>query len=866
MAVVGTLLLRKILAITLLLLLAGCGDNTPTKSLAPVTPPPVTTYSLSGTITAAAGSAVDGDTNDPAAPLVANNLPDNAQQLPNPVVLGGYSTFVATGQNGDRFVSTRDEQDWYRMTLAAGQTISLTIADHDGNPGNLANPDLDLFLVDPVLYQTDPANSTVQSSEGHGPQETILVQNSGDYYVQVFAFNSGSNYTLTVGQAPAMVNGSALHIEDEFVPGEVIVRFRENADGAGITPQAASDRAAALGLDYRAGRPGAPMLFRQQVAVASPRTLAITPEASSRSALGVPLPSKRATLDLVKSLRRRADVVSADLNYIRRSSLVPNDTLFSHQWNAELINLPQAWELTTGNPAVVVAVLDTGVLMNHPDLAGRLCTASDDCRGYDLIADPIVAGDGDGIDPDPEDVGDKGLPDGSSGFHGTHIAGIAGAAGNNGTGIAGVDWAARIMPIRTLGIGGGTSYDVMQGVLYAAGLANDSGAVPAKPADVINLSLGGGGASDYEQAIFTQVRDLGIIVVAAAGNAHNLVDYPAALTGVVAVSAVDIDKKLAPYSNFGAAVDIAAPGGDSTTDRNGDGFADGVISTCGDDHTLPVKYTYVPYQGTSMATPHVAAVAGLMKGEYPALTPAEFDTLLAAGSLTEDLGGDGPAVRNDSFGYGLIDAQKSVLAAIGRANGGTLPASLAISPSYLNFGAGSTSLSLTLSNSGGGVLNVTAVTPNASWLTVDASAVPHGGLGTYTINIDRTGLTSATYAATLTIVTDQPASYPVTVLMQVGASGIANAGFQHIELVDAASGSRLTGLTKAADPVTGTYSYSFTGVPPGNYLVRSGTDSDHDGQICDPGESCGAYPLRNNPSVISVTTGNRTGLDFSSSF
>ena len=114
--------------------------------------------------------------------------------------------------------------------------------------------------------------------------------------------------------------------------------------------------------------------------------------------------------------------------------------------------------------------------------------------------------------------------------------------------------------------------------------------------------------------------------------------------------------------------------------------------------------------------------------------------------------------------------------------------------------------------------------------------------------------------------TDQPASYEVTVLMQVGASGSADAGFQHIELVDAASGSLLASLTAAVDPVSGTYDSTFTGVPPGDYLVRAGTDSDHDGQICDPGEACGSYPLLNSPSVISVTTGNRTGIDFSTSF
>ncbi|HKI51784.1 MAG TPA: S8 family serine peptidase, partial [Geothermobacteraceae bacterium] len=526
----------------LLAMLNGCSSDTPTRSFTAGGAPPAT-FSISGTITAAAGSAVDLDTNDPLAPFVANDAPADAQQLSNPVALGGYASAVATGVAGDRFASVPDLQDWYRIFLTAGQTVTLTIADHDGDETNAANPDLDLFLLDPTTLLD------VQTSQGLGRQESITVLTSGDYYLQVYAFVSGSNYVLTIGQTAAAVPSAALRIEDDFVPGEVIVRFREPVVTAGtITPQALSERNASLGLVPKAGQPGEPMLFRLAPSM-SVKTLSM-PEIGRRSkgAESAIRQAKRETLDRVKTLRRRADVVSADLNYIRSPQLVPNDPLFSAQWNLAQINLPQAWELTTGDPAVVVAVLDTGVLMNHPDLTGRLCTPADNCPGYDFVADPIVGADGDGIDPDPTDPGGRDLPDGSSSFHGTHTTGIVGAAGNNTLGMAGVDWAALLMPVRVLGAGAGTSYDVMQGVRYAAGLSNDAGTVPGRPAEIINLSLGGGGYSQAEQDLFSQLHASGVFVIAAAGNASSsLPVYPAAYSGVVSVSGVDIDKNLAPY-------------------------------------------------------------------------------------------------------------------------------------------------------------------------------------------------------------------------------------------------------------------------------------------------------------------------------
>ena len=832
----------------LLLTLVGCGggDNDSTRPLNPGDTPPPAPLSLSGTVTAVAGNAVDSDVNDPAAPYLANDTPATAQTLANPVVLGGYLTAVATGVAGDRCAAVADIQDWYRMTLVAGQTITLTIANHDGNAANSSNPDFDLYL-------TDQAGDPLLISSSLSRQETILVAASGDYLVQVYAFNLGSNYTLGVGAAQAGLGAAPLNIADDFVPGEVIVRFREPSSALAVAPPAASERPALAGLVHKAGRGGEAMLYRLHPSSATMQAL------SRPAAGGLALrQAKRATIDQVEALRRRADVVSADLNYLRRATLTPDDPLFPQQWNATMINLPAAWDLTLGSPDVVVAVIDSGVLLNHPDLAGRLCTVGDPCAGYDFVADPTSAADGDGIDADPDDPGDQSHADGSSSFHGTHVAGLVGAAGDNATGVAGVDWGAPIMPVRVLGVGGGTSYDVMQGVRYAAGLSNDSATMPGQRADILNLSLGGNGYSQAEQDLFTAVRNLGIIVVAAAGNnASNVHFYPAAYAGVVAVSAVDEDKALAGYSSYGAAIDLAAPGGKAVS---------GILSTSGNDLANPIAYTYASLAGTSMAAPQVAGVVALMRAEYPTLTPTEFDVLLTAGSLTEDLGGDGAAVRNDSFGYGLIDAQKAVLAAHGLANGGVLPPSLAVTPALLDFGATTTTLPLTLSNAGGGTLAVTGFSDNAAWLTVDGSGTDASGLGAYTVTVDRAGLADAVYAATITFTTDIPSSYDVAVYVQVGSGGVANAGLQTIYLLDAASGTRLQSQRVAADPANGTYPYAFADVIAGNYLVMAGSDLDRDGQLCDAGEACGGYPLLTDPAVIAVTTGSLGGIDFSSGF
>ena len=390
-------------------------------------------------------------------------------------------------------------------------------------------------------------------------------------------------YNLTVGQPAPAAAKNALRLSDEFVPGEVIVRFHAPQRGSGPVASAA-----AIGMKTKAGAPEREMLLAIGDDIAQQQTVRLlgipAAQLSVRAADSV-MQRKLETLQMISALRKRPDVTSADPNYIRRPSAGTNDPQFPLQWNYPLINLPQAWDVTTGSTDVIVAVIDTGVLLNHPDLQGRLVA------GYDFISDPAIAGDADGIDPNPDDPGDQ-TPGGSS-FHGTHVAGTIAAATGNAIGVAGVTQATQIMPLRVLGIGGGTEYDVLQAVRFAAGLANDSGTLPAQKAAVINLSLGSGGFSQTAQEVFSAARAQGLIVVAAAGNASGTApSYPAAYDGVVSVSAVDINGNLAWYSNSGQTIDVAAPGGDTGADFNGDGFPDGVLSTCGDDTSGSIRYTY----------------------------------------------------------------------------------------------------------------------------------------------------------------------------------------------------------------------------------------------------------------------------------
>jgi len=789
-------------------------------------------FTISGTVTASSSQAVDGDTNDPARAAVPNDTVQSAQPIPNPITLGGYVNQPGTGSPG-RSQASGDAEDFFRVQLLAGQTLTLLVAD-------FREADADLYLYDTQENVLDYSINT-------GEIETLVIPEDGTYAVNVSALQGATNYILAIG-AGSEASRSKPH-RPEIVPWELIVEYRQ-AGAQGEMPKPA-DLDQVLAMEQRAGGRGRGRLMALRKGKLSDRQMRRRLGGARTKGKHITDPTLQArwqTLMAIKSLRRDPAVQYAEPNYKVKASLAPDDEAFSFQWHYPLIDLPSAWDTTTGDDSVVVAVVDTGILSRHPDLTGQLVP------GYDFIRDFANAGDGNGIDPDPEDPGNRSEP-GASSFHGTHVAGTVAARGNNQLGVAGVAWSARVMPLRALGgSGSGTSYDVNQAIRFAAGLPNDSGTLPQQPADIINLSLGGAGFSQADQDLLAQVRASGIMVVAAAGNeALSLPAYPASYDGVISVSAVDSQRRLARYSNTGSSIDIAAPGGDNSIDLNGDGYPDGVLST----GSTGVGFAYTFLSGTSMATPHVAGVLALMKSVNPALTPPDMDALLARGDLTDDLG---PVGRDNQYGHGLVNAQRAVLAAIEA--GGSSPANdarLVASATTLNFGTATDSLVLELRNGGRGDLQVESLEAAPDWLAIAPQQTGNQGLGLYRVSVDRSALQDGTHSGSITARAGGD-EIVIRVLLSVGRSGdAADVGLVYILLHDLEQDRTYDQV--AAGSASGLYRYRFDQVPPGRYEIVAGSDADNDLFICDPGEACGSWLTIDQPIVLEPES-NLEDLDF----
>lgn len=297
------------------------------------------------------------------------------------------------------------------------------------------------------------------------------------------------------------------------------------------------------------------------------------------------------------------------------SAQAPNDPMYSKQWNLHSIGIESSWTETKGR-GVTVAVIDTGV-SKVPDLE-----QSNFVTGYDFVNDQDNAEDDNG--------------------HGTHVAGTIAQSTNNNFGVAGIAYEANIMPLKVLSsFGGGTVADIAEAIRFAAD----------NKADVINLSLGGGGESSVLKDAIDYAHSKGVVVVAAAGNAdQNAADYPARYPHAIAVAALDASGEKAPYSNYGAGVDISAPGGSTVQ-----GEAGGILQNTLNPQTG--ESVFAAFQGTSMAAPHVAGVAALIK----AAGVTEPDEVLAV--LTQSA----RKVESDElnhFGAGKLDASAAVKMAL----------------------------------------------------------------------------------------------------------------------------------------------------------------------------------------------------------
>ena len=346
-----------------------------------------------------------------------------------------------------------------------------------------------------------------------------------------------------------------------------------------------------------------------------------------------------------------------EVDKLNKPLLTPNDTRYSEQWGYSGtygIKANQAWDVTNGSGAVV-AVLDTGIT-NHSDLNANVLP------GYDFIIDTAVSNDGNGRDSDASDPGDwvsanqcggSHAAQGSS-WHGTHVAGTIAAVTNNAKGVAGVAYGAKIVPVRVLGTCGGYDSDIADAIIWASGGTVSGVPANANPAEVINLSLGGSGAcGTTTQTAINGAVGRGTTLVIAAGNDNANVSNasPANCNNVIAVASITSTGARSSFSNYGALIDIAAPGSN-------------ILSTLNTGTTTPGSETYASYNGTSMATPHVAGVVALMQSVATTpKTPAQVETLIK-GNVTAF-----PSTPSQPIGPGILNAK----AVVDATNGTTPP-------------------------------------------------------------------------------------------------------------------------------------------------------------------------------------------------
>jgi subtilisin family serine protease len=399
----------------------------------------------------------------------------------------------------------------------------------------------------------------------------------------------------------------------------------------------------------------------------------------------------------INAIVKNPNVRYADKNYIVHATSIPNDPDWDIQWNMKKIQVDTAWDVPPNYQDVVVAVVDSGVQWNHPDLAANIwenvdddCFDGidndnngfiDDCRGWDFISDNLS--DTTDQDNNPMDVD----------HHGTHVAGTVAAVTNNGIGVAGVA-PAKIMPVRVLGENGGSDWEVGEGVYYAA----------RNGADVINMSLGFNQDSctpiqilfdlcslnHTEDAITFAYQTKDILVLAAAGNDSGDADrhLPSSFPLAMAVAATDRNDNHASYSNIGSTVEISGPGGDGPQETAQEFWV---------KSTLIGGYGWG--SGTSMATPHVAGVAALILSQDPSLSNIEIRNILKDTSDdVEDLGWDAKT------GEGRVNAYAAVLETL--SGGDTIKPNTSINwaldgnGAFVNDGGTTTSDSILFSFSG----------------------------------------------------------------------------------------------------------------------------------------------------------------------
>jgi serine protease len=512
----------------------------------------------------------------------------------------------------------------------------------------------------------------------------------------------------------------------------------------------------------------------------------------------------------------------------RWAHAVPNDPLFVDQWYFQSTEISatranQAWDATVGSNMTVVAVLDTGVRFEHPDLL-RVSQGGKLLDGFDFIANTPFANDGDGRDADASDPGDfvtaaertqapfnidacappAGQDHVDSSWHGTRVSSLIAALTNNGEGVAGTGWNTLILPVRVLGKCGGTDSDIIAGMRWAAGISVPGAPVNPTPAQIINLSLGGSGACSpaYQQAV-SEITARGVLIVASVGNDGQVVAAPANCTGVLGVAGIRHAGTKVGFSNLGTEVGIGAPGGNCV--NQGPPCLFSITAAVNAGTTTPGASTYTDKVnninvGTSFSAPLVAGAAALIHSINSQLSPAQYIALLKDSATpfptsstttttvchvpTGDTQNTECICTTQTCGAGMLNTNGAVLAA-------QRPLAIADAPSSITAGvaadidarASFASNGHTITSYEWTAVGVTGATPVFGNASQPLTTVQVSGTSTFTLRLTVTDDLGAQDTADVAMATPAPPVTPPASAPSGGGGGGGSLGWLLVALL-----------------------------------------------------------------------------------
>jgi len=707
------------------------------------------TYTINGTLYSNRYTVVDGDVQNTLKYTVRdNNSLSNAQVLQNPTDVIGHigdnTVDIVIVENGFCFdndddgacdtqtLENFDTEDWYKVTAAPNLTVTLQnegliYEDLPDNPGSFYCCEYDSMDLDLLLYNEDGSLANYSYTDSStSTRKIIALPDSGTFYAVVKANSGHAKYVLTFGSNVEGASAAYFNPNDNFAKDRFISYIP-------FGPEFVSNGNETYPIDiYPDSDIATKFIQSDQDDRKGLRRFNLSVESEFKRLFGESHldniqdnPEQVEYLKHWKVLQHYKELhprLNLELDLKAKLTNFTRDPRWNLQWNLQQIGLETALTaIGQGTKDVAVAVLDGG---------GPLADSTADSTsaflpgGFDFVD----------FDNDPTD------PQSSSGSHGTHVGSTI-AALNDGNNING--FGIGVVSMRVMGTSGtGFTSDIIQGLLFAGGLPNSTGSVyqGTTPIKAMNLSLGstGGGCSSSYQGVFNDLYDRNISVVSSSGNAAQeapgAYGYPASCENVISVGATAATGLRAYYSTYNDAVDIAAPGGDVGADVNADGYSDGVLAF---DSNEDLAF----YQGTSMASPHVAGAIGILYALVPELLASQVDALIIDGHLVDDIGPEG---KDDDYGYGLLNINKAVARIIDEEGLDFTYGS--INPGTANLGLEFNSYDITVTKVGDGELSVASITNDLpSAVTISEIDVDESGFGTYRLTFDRSSLPDGLY-------------------------------------------------------------------------------------------------------------------------